>query len=43
VGTQGTGFFNVNVYVSDPLVQVVDPTNVRVTVVVQKVGTATSH
>ncbi|HEV2467547.1 MAG TPA: CdaR family protein [Candidatus Sulfotelmatobacter sp.] len=43
LGTQGTGFFNVNVYVSDPLVQVVDPTNVRVTVVIQKVGAATAH
>lgn len=36
-GIRGTGVFNTNVYVSDPLVQVVQPVSIRVTVVVQKV------
>jgi len=42
-GTLGTSVFTTNVYVSDPLVQVVQPTSVRVTVTVQKIGTPTSH
>ena len=42
-GTRGSGVFITNVYVADPLVQVVQPTSIRVTVVVQKVGTATTH
>ena len=42
-GTRGTSVFNTNVYVSDPLVQVVQTTSIRVTVLVQKVGNATSH
>jgi YbbR domain-containing protein len=42
-GTQGTAVFTTNVYVSDPLVQVVQPTSIRVSVTVQKVGSATTH
>ena len=42
-GTHGTAVFNTNVYVSDPLVQVEQIASVRVTVVVQKVGSATNH
>jgi hypothetical protein len=42
-GTLGSAVFTTNVYVSDPLVQVEQATTIRVTVVVQKVGTATSH
>jgi len=42
-GTRGSAVFTTNVYVPDPLVQVVQPTSIRVTVVVQKVGTATTH
>lgn len=42
-GTLGTSVFTTNVYVSDPLVQVVQPTSVRVTVTVQKIGAPTSH
>ena len=42
-GTLGNAVFTTNVYVPDPLVQVVQPTSIRVTVVVQKVGTATTH
>jgi len=42
-GILGTAVFTTNVYVSDPMVQVVQPTTVRVTVTVQKVGTATTH
>lgn len=42
-GTLGSAVFTTNVYVPDPLVQVEQATSVRVTVVVQKVGTATSH
>lgn len=42
-GTLGTGTFTTNVYVADPLVQVDQATSIRVTVVVQKVGTATTH
>jgi YbbR domain-containing protein len=42
-GTSGTAVFNPSVYVSDPLVQIEQPSTVRVTVVVQKVGAPTSH
>ena len=42
-GTLGTGVFTTNVYVSDPLVQIEHATSVRVTVIVQRVGTATTH
>jgi len=42
-GTLGSAIFTTNVYVADPLVQVEQSTSIRVTVVVQKVGTATSH
>ena len=42
-GTLGTGMFSTNVYVADPLVQVEQPTSVRVMVVVQKIDTPTTH
>jgi YbbR domain-containing protein len=42
-GTSGTAVFTTNVYVSDPLVQVEQPTSVRVTIVVQKIGAPTTH
>ena len=42
-GTRGSAIFNSNVYFSDPLVQVVQTTSIRVTVLVQKVGSPTSH
>jgi hypothetical protein len=42
-GTRGKAVFTTNVYVSDPLVQVVQATSIRVTVLVQKVGTASAH
>jgi diadenylate cyclase len=42
-GTRGAAVFTTNVYVPDPLVQVVQPTSIRVTVLVQKVGSASSH
>ena len=42
-GTLGTGVFTTNVYVSDPLVQIEHATSVRVTVIVQKVGSPTTH
>jgi YbbR domain-containing protein len=42
-GTSGTATFTTNVYVADPLVLVEGATSIRVTVVVQKVGAATSH
>ena len=42
-GTLGSADFITNVYVSDPLVQVEQARSIRVTVVVQKVGTATTH
>ena len=42
-GTLGTGVFTTNVYVSDPLVQIERATSIRVTVIVQKVGSATTH
>jgi hypothetical protein len=42
-GTLGTAVFTTTVYVADPLVQVGESTTVRVTVKVQKAGTATGH
>lgn len=42
-GTRGNAIFTTNVYVPDPLVQVVQTTSIRVTVVVQKVGSASAH
>jgi YbbR domain-containing protein len=42
-GTRGSAVFTTNVYVPDPLVQVVQTTSIRVTVMVQKVGSATTH
>jgi YbbR domain-containing protein len=42
-GTRGSATFTTNVYVSDPLVQVVQPTSVRVTVTVQNVGGSSPH
>jgi diadenylate cyclase len=42
-GTRGSAVFTTNVYVADPLVQVVQITSIRVTILVQKAGTATAH
>jgi YbbR domain-containing protein len=42
-GTRGSAVFNTNVYVSDPLVQVVQTTSIRVTVLVQKIGSSSTH
>jgi len=42
-GTRGSAVFTTNVYVPDPLVQVVQTTSIRVTVLVQKVGGSTNH
>ena len=42
-GTLGAAVFTTNVYVPDPLIQVEHATSIRVTVVVQKVGAATTH
>lgn len=42
-GTMNSAVFTTNVYVSDPLVQVLQPGSVRVTVVVQKPGASTPH
>jgi YbbR domain-containing protein len=42
-GTRGSAVFNTNVYVADPLVQVVQTTSISVTVLVQKVGSSTTH
>jgi YbbR domain-containing protein len=42
-GTRGSAVFTTNVYVPDPLVQVDQATSIRVTVIVQRVGSATSH
>jgi hypothetical protein len=42
-GTRGSAIFTTNVYVPDPLVQVVQTTSIRITVLVQKVGSPTSH
>jgi len=42
-GTRGTAVFTTNVYVADPLVQVVRTTSIRVTVIVQKAGSPSAH
>lgn len=42
-GTRGSAVFTTNVFVSDPLVQVEKATSIRVTVIVQKIGSATTH
>jgi YbbR-like protein len=42
-GTRGSAVFTTNVYVPDPMVQVVQPTSIRVTVLVQKVGSSPGH
>ena len=42
-GTLGSAVFTTNAYVSDPLVQVEQARLIHVTVVVQKVGTASTH
>jgi YbbR domain-containing protein len=42
-GTRGTGVFTTNVYVPDPLVQVVQTTSIRVIVLVQKANASPSH
>ena len=42
-GTLGSAVFTTNVYVSDPMVQVEQPGSIRVTVIVQKIGTPTTH
>jgi YbbR domain-containing protein len=42
-GTRGSAVFTTSAYVADPLVQVQQATSIRVTVVVQKVGSSTSH
>jgi diadenylate cyclase len=42
-GTRGAAVFTTSVYVPDPLVQVAQTTSIRVTVLVQKIGTATPH
>lgn len=42
-GTRGAAVFNTNVYVSDPLVQVVQAGSIRVTVQVQNVGSSPAH
>lgn len=42
-GTLGTAVFTTNVYVPDPLIQVEHATSIRVTVVVERGGSATNH
>jgi YbbR domain-containing protein len=42
-GTRGRATFTTNVYVADPLVQVVRPAAVHVTVTVGKIGDASGH
>jgi YbbR domain-containing protein len=42
-GTRGSGIFATNVYVSDPLVQVVQPVSIRVTVMVEKSAANSGH
>jgi YbbR domain-containing protein len=42
-GTRTTATFTTSVYVSDPLVQVVQPTPVRVTVIMEKSAPASGH
>jgi YbbR domain-containing protein len=42
-GTRGSAVFTINAYVPDPLVQVVQPASIRVTVTVQKLGSSSRH
>jgi len=42
-GTRGTAVFSANVYVADPMVQVVQSGPIRVNVTVQKAGDASHH
>jgi len=42
-GTTARATFTTNVYVTDPLVQVVQPTSIHVTVIVEKIGESASH
>jgi diadenylate cyclase len=42
-GTRGAAVFTANVYVPDPLVQVVQTTQIRVTILVQKAASTPSH
>jgi len=42
-GVRGSAVFTTNAYVPDPLVQVVQPTSIRVTVIVQKAGSGPPH
>jgi diadenylate cyclase len=42
-GTRGSAVFTTNVYVGDPLVQVLQTSSIRVTVVVQKQGATAAH
>jgi len=42
-GTRGSAVFTTNAYVPDPLVQVVQPTSIHVTVTVQKLGNGSPH
>jgi diadenylate cyclase len=42
-GTRGSAVFTTNVYVPDPLVQVVTTTSIHVTVTVQKLGSSSPH
>lgn len=42
-GTLGSAVFTTNAYVADPLVQVTQSASIRVTVVVERVGTPTTH
>lgn len=42
-GTTGRATFTTNVYVTDPLVQVVQPTLIHVTVIVEKIGEGPAH
>jgi YbbR domain-containing protein len=42
-GTTARATFTTNVYVTDPLVQVVQPTSIHVTVIVEKIGESFPH
>ena len=42
-GTRGSAVYTTNAYVSDPLVQVVQPTSIHVTVIVQKMSSSSPH
>lgn len=42
-GTRGSASFTTNVYVADPLVQVIQPTAIHVTVTVQKIAGTSVH